>query len=54
MIQAVVTDETKGIIVGKLSGYLERDLTPMEEAVIEYTLTQIRNDLVHINLEEVK
>jgi hypothetical protein len=53
MIQSVITDETKGILVAKLSGVLERDLTGMEEAILEYTLTQIRLGLVSLNSEEV-
>jgi hypothetical protein len=54
MTQSVITDETKGILVAKLERVLERHLTAMEEAMVEYTLTQIRLDLVSINSEEVK
>ena len=53
MLQAKITDETKGILVAKLQGVLERDLTAMEEAMIEYTLTQIRLGLVDLKPEEV-
>jgi hypothetical protein len=53
MTQSVITDETKGILVAKLQRVLERNLTAMEEAMVEYTLTQIRLDLVSINSEEV-
>lgn len=48
MKQAVVTKETKDILVGKLEKALERKLKPMEEAVVEYVLEQIRLDLVEI------
>jgi hypothetical protein len=53
MTQSVITDNTKGILVAKLERVLERSLTAMEEAMVEYTLTQIRLDLVSINSEEV-
>ena len=52
MTQSVITDNTKGILVAKLERVLERNLTAMEEAMVEYTLTQIRLDLVSINSEE--
>jgi len=53
MTQSVITDNTKGILVAKLQGVLERDLTAMEEAMVEYTLTQIRLGLVDLKPEEV-
>jgi hypothetical protein len=54
MIQSVITDETKGILVAKLERVLERHLTAMEDAMVEYTLTQVRLGLVDLGLVEVK
>jgi hypothetical protein len=48
MTQSVIKDETLGVLVAKLSGVLERELTGMEQAIVEYTLTQVRLDLVEL------
>jgi hypothetical protein len=54
MNQSVITNDTQAIIVEKLAGVLDRKLTAMEEAMVEYTLTQVRFGLVELGLAEVK
>jgi hypothetical protein len=49
MIQSVVTPETAGLIIAKAQGIVERPLTEMEIAFIEYAVEQIRLGIVEVN-----
>jgi hypothetical protein len=51
MKQAVVTKETKDILVAKLEKILDRKLKPMEETIAEYVVEQIRLDLVEYGVK---
>jgi hypothetical protein len=48
MIQSVVTPETVGLIVAKAQGIIDRPLTDMEIALMEYAIDQIRLGLVEV------
>ena len=49
MIQSVVTPDTAGIIIAKAQAIVDRPLTEMEIAFIEYAIDQIRLGLVEVN-----
>jgi hypothetical protein len=49
MIQSVVTPDTSGIIISKAQGIIDRPLTDMEIALMEYAIDQIRLGLVGVN-----
>jgi hypothetical protein len=48
MEQSVVTPETVGLIVAKAQGIIDRPLTDMEIALMEYAVEQIRLGLVEV------
>jgi hypothetical protein len=48
MEQSVVTPETAGVIISKAQGIVDRPLTDMEIAFIEYAVDQIRLGLVGV------
>jgi Holliday junction resolvasome RuvABC endonuclease subunit len=48
MKQSVVTPETAGIIIAKAQGIIDRPMTDMEIAFVEYAVDQIRLGLVGV------
>jgi hypothetical protein len=49
MEQSVTTPETAGIIIAKAQTIIDRPLTDMEIALMEYAIDQIRLGLVGVN-----
>jgi hypothetical protein len=41
-------EKTTEALVAKLNGILERELTPMENTIVEYVVTQIKLDLLEV------
>ena len=48
MKQSTVTPETSGVIISKAQGIIDRPLTDMEIALMEYAIDQIRLGLVEV------
>jgi hypothetical protein len=48
MTQFVITPETHKVIAEKLEAVLDRKLTGMEDAIVDYVVTQIRFSLVEV------
>lgn len=48
MTQSVITEASTKLVVTKLENRLERFLTPLEEAMVDYVLTQVRLGLVEV------
>jgi hypothetical protein len=48
MSQSVITEASTKLVVTKLEKQLERFLTPLEEAMVDYVLTQVRLGLVEV------
>jgi hypothetical protein len=48
MTQSEITPDTLGILVGKLEGVVGRELTGVEQAIVDYVLIQIQLGLVEV------
>jgi len=48
MEQSVTTPETAGVIIAKAQAIIDRPLTDMEIALMEYAIDQIRLGLVEV------
>jgi hypothetical protein len=48
MNQSVITPDTLEVLVGKLEGIVGRELTGVEQAIVDYVLIQIRLGLVEV------
>ncbi len=48
MNQSVITPDTLGVLVGKLEGVVGRELTGVEQAIVDYVLIQIQLGLVEV------
>lgn len=48
MAQPVITSETAKVLAEKLEAVLDRKLTGMEDAIVDYVVTQIRFNLVEV------
>lgn len=49
MNQSVITADTLNRVISKAEGVIGRELTFMEEALVEYALEQVRLGLVEVN-----
>jgi hypothetical protein len=49
MNQSVITENTLELIVSKAQGIVDRPLTDMEKALMEYAIEQVRLGLVEVN-----
>jgi hypothetical protein len=48
MAQSVITNDTLGILVEKLEKIVDRELTGVEKAIVDYALIQIQLGLVEV------
>ena len=48
MNQSVITKDTLGMLVGKLEGVVGRELTGVEQAIVDYVLIQVELGLVEV------
>jgi hypothetical protein len=48
MNQSVITSNTLDILVGKLEKIVDRELTGVEKAIVDYALIQIQLGLVEV------
>jgi hypothetical protein len=48
MTQSVITSDTLGILVGKLEKVVDRELTGVEQAIVDYVLIQVQLGLVEV------
>lgn len=48
MTQSVITNDTLGILVEKLEKIVDRELTGVEKAIVDYALIQIQLGLVEV------
>lgn len=49
MTQSVITQDTAVVLIAKAEAVIDRPLTEMEKALVEYAIDQVRLGLVEVN-----